>query len=728
MRELLKYLNEPQRLAVTTTDGPLLVVAGAGSGKTRVITYRVAYLIGERRVRPRNILAVTFTNKAAEEMRGRVYGLLGTEELESWIGTFHATCGRILRYEATRLGYKSNFAIYDESDQRMLVKHCMKRLSLPDRDFNPYAVLSCISRAKTNMLTPVEFESQAANYFEDDVAKIYKLYQEGLLANNAMDFDDLLNNALKVLTDFPECLEKYRSMFRYIMVDEFQDTNHVQYELVRTLAAEHRNLCVVGDDDQSIYSWRGANVGNLLDFQTDFPGTTSIVLEENYRSTQLILDAANAVIENNQRRKPKKLWTRRAGGEKIEWYPAPNEYAEARYIAERIGSFRAESLDIMNGDIAVFYRTNAQSRVLEDEFRSAGIPYAIVGGVSFYDRKEIKDTFAYLKVIANEIDGVSLKRIINTPPRGIGNVTLDRIERFAEAEGIPLFEAVGRASEIPGLTARARERLREFHEYMSAFMREKDEMTAEQLIRKVVETSGYARMLKDDPSFQAQARIENLDELVTAAVETENKLGDSSLAAFLETTSLRAGIDDWDTATDTVTLMTLHTAKGLEFPIVFMAGLEETLFPHANSIGDERGLDEERRLCYVGITRAKERVVLTSADVRRVRGAEVMRTHSRFISEIPSELVDVLGTFTGVSTGLTDATGFDAGRDEYYQEMPDYEGVSLYVGDIVRHQKFGSGKINSVSGSGDRLKVAVRFFRDNRQRDLLVKFAGLHKK
>ena len=718
MREMLNSLNEPQRLAVTTTDGPVLVIAGAGSGKTRVITHRIAYLIGAKQVRPRHILAVTFTNKAAEEMRGRVYRLLGTEDLESWIGTFHATCGQILRREATLLGYKSNFAIYDDSDQKALVKHCMKKISLPERDFSPNAVLSRISLAKNSMLTPAGFEADAVDYYEEAVAKVYKLYQKGLLENNAMDFDDLLNNALKLMKEFPECLEKYRSMFRYILVDEFQDTNQVQYEFVRALAAEHRNLCVVGDDDQSIYSWRGANVENLLDFHSDFPDAKSIVLEENYRSTQLILDAANAVIENNSRRRPKKLWTQRAGGEKIEWYPALNEHTEARYIVERIRSLTAESVDVTNSDIAVFYRTNAQSRVLEDELRGAGVPYAIVGGLSFYDRKEIKDTMAYLKAIANESDGVSLKRIINTPPRGIGKVTIERVERFAESENIRLFEAVGRASEIPELRSRAKESLRGFHEYMSSLIREKDKITAAQIIRKIVETSGYSRMLSEDPSFQAQTRIENLDEIITAAVEIENKLGDSSLAAFLETTSLRAGIDDWDDTTDVVTLMTLHTAKGLEFPVVFITGMEEELFPHANSLHGERGLEEERRLCYVGLTRAKRRVVLTSADVRRIRGVEVRHAHSRFIGEIPDELLDALNTFAEQTVEF----------DEYYQEAPDYEEARFYVGDIVAHKAFGTGKINSVSGSGDKLKVAVRFFRDNKQRDLLVKFARLVKK
>ncbi len=717
MLELLKDLNEPQREAVTSTDGPVVVVAGAGSGKTRVITYRVAHLIGAMRVSPRNILAVTFTNKAAGEMRGRIHRLLGATDLESWIGTFHATCAQILRREATRLGYRSNFAIYDESDQMMLVKHCMKKISLPERDFNPRAVLSRISLAKNNMLTPEEFENDAVDYFDEEVTRVYKIYQKGLLENNAMDFDDLLNNALKVMVEHPDCLEKYRKIFRHILVDEFQDTNSVQYELVRILADEHRNLCVVGDDDQSIYSWRGANVENLLDFQNDFPEAAIVFLEENYRSTRLILDAANAVIANNHRRKPKKLWTDRKGGEKLEWFPAFNERDEAHYIVERLASLKAESADLGYCDFAVFYRTNAQSRVLEDEFRTAGIPYTIVGGLGFYERKEIKDALAYIKVIANPSDSVSLKRIINTPLRGIGNATVEKAERFAGEQRIPLLDAIKRASEIPDLRAPAPKNLSGFHDYICGLIAKKDESSAAELIQEVLETSGYAQMLQKDPTFQAQARIENLDELISAAAEMGEVTGERSVEAFLQNASLHAGIDEWDDSTDVVTLMTLHTAKGLEFPVVFIAGLEEGLFPHGNAIAGERGLEEERRLCYVGITRARDRVVLTSADTRRIRGVPAIHSPSRFIGEIPGELLDSIEPSSAASESF----------DEFYQEMPDYEGGRFHIGDVVKHAAFGSGKIKSVSGSGDGMKVAVRFFRDNRQRDLLVKYAGLQK-
>jgi len=719
MHKLLENLNESQRLAVTTTEGPVVVVAGAGSGKTRVITYRIAYLIGEVRVPPRNILAVTFTNKAAEEMRGRVHKLLGTTRLESWIGTFHATCAQILRREAERIGYKSNFAIYDESDQTRLIKHCMKRLSLSEREYNPRAILSRISFAKNNMVTHSAFESGAIDYFEEKVAKVYKLYQRALLENNAMDFDDLLNNALRVLSESADCLRKYRSFFKYIMVDEFQDTNLVQYEMVRLLAGEHRNLCVVGDDDQSIYSWRGANVDNLLDLHVDFPEAATVFLEENYRSPQLILDAANAVIENNFRRKPKRLWTQRQGGEKIEWYRAMGERDEARYIIERLLELESESPDLRKSDFAVFYRTNAQSRVIEDALRAAGIPYTVVGSLRFYDRKEIKDALAYLKVIANPSDGISLKRIINTPPRGIGNVTLERAEGFAEEERISLFDALARASEIPKLRPQARESLKMFHEYISRLIGQKDDSTAAELIRDVMETSGYVEMLRQDPTFQAESRLENLDELVSAAVEAAESDTDPSLDAFLQRASLQAGIDEWSDSTDVVTLMTLHTAKGLEFPVVFIAGMEEDLFPHTNSLKSEKGLEEERRLCYVGVTRAKSRLFFTSADTRRIKGLTAVHDPSRFICEIPSELIESVRRFEALES---------IERDEYYQEMPDYEGGAFNIGDIVQHAAFGSGKIDAVSGSGEKMKVAVRFFRDNRQRDLLVKYADLHKK
>ncbi|UCD56797.1 MAG: UvrD-helicase domain-containing protein [Candidatus Hydrogenedentota bacterium] len=718
MDELLKNLNEPQRQAVTTTEAPVVVIAGAGSGKTRVITYRVAYLIGANRVSPRNILAVTFTNKAAEEMRFRIYKLLGTTKIESSIGTFHATCAHLLRREAHRLGYKRNFAIYDETDQLMLVKHCMKKLCLRERDYNPHAILSRIGLAKNDRLAPEAFESSAADHFEEDVARVYRLYQSALHENNAMDFDDLLNNALAVLLDCPDCAEKYRSFFSYILVDEFQDTNRVQYELVRELAKEHRKLCVVGDDDQSIYSWRGANIDNLFDLHKDFPEATTVFLEENYRSTQLILDAANAVIENNERRKPKKLWTRNERGERITWHSASSERAEARYIVEKIFSLRLEYAELKNSDFAVFYRTNAQSRVLEDEFRTAGIPYTIVGTLRFYDRKEIKDALAYLRLIANPTDNVSLRRIINTPARGIGKATLERAEEFAEKHRVGLLDAVGCAPEIPRLRAQARESLLAFHEYISHLMQKRDKTSAAELIRDVIETSGYVQMLRQDPAFEAQTRLDNLGELISAAAEIAEAQGDSSLEAFLENVSLKTDIDEWDDTKDVVTLMTLHMAKGLEFPIVFVAGMEEDIFPRANALIEDKRLEEERRLCYVGLTRAKKRLILTSADTRRTGGMTVARLPSRFLNEIPEELIDPAGA----------VCGFSGYHNEYHQEMPDYEGNQFNVGEMVEHTAFGTGRIDAVSGSGERLKVAVRFFRDNTQRDLLVKYASLRKK
>jgi DNA helicase-2/ATP-dependent DNA helicase PcrA len=718
MHELLEYLNEPQRQAVTTTGAPVVVIAGAGSGKTRVITHRVAYLIGAERVAPRNILAVTFTNKASEEMRGRIHKLLGVSELEAWIGTFHATCARLLRREGDRIGYRRDFVIYDESDQRHLVKHCMKRLSLSEREYSPVAILARIGLAKNKMLSPSEFEGSVTDYFDEQVVRVYRLYQDSLRENNAMDFDDLLNNALSVLRDHPDCARRYRSYFRHVLVDEFQDTNRVQYELVRELAGEHRNLCVVGDDDQSIYGWRGANIGNLFDFQRDFPEATTVFLEENYRSTQLILDAANAVIENNRRLKPKRLWTKNEGGERIIWYPAPNEHAEAQYVVEKTLSLMAEHPELRNSDVAVFYRTNAQSRLFEDMLRAADVPYIVVGGLRFYDRKEIRDAVGYLRVIANPADSVSLRRIINTPARGIGKTTLGRAEEFASDRKIQLLEAIGLADEIPGLRADARQSLLSFHEYISNLRLKRDTVSAAHLLEEVIETSGYAQMLRQERTFEAHARLENLGELVSAAVETADRLGDPSLEAFLQTISLRTDIDEWDDCSDAVTLMTLHTAKGLEFPVVFMAGMEEHLFPHANSLGTEEELEEERRLCYVGITRAKNRLIFTSADTRKIRGVTEMQPPSRFLSEIPGELIE----------GIDSSPYPRQWSDEYSQEIPDYECCQLNVGDLVEHSAFGPGRINTISGSGERLKVAVRFFRDNRQRDLMVKYASLRKK
>jgi len=718
MEHLLNNLNEPQREAVTTTDGPVIVIAGAGSGKTRVITYRVAYLIGARHVAPRNILAVTFTNKAAEEMRGRIYRLLGTTKLESWIGTFHATCAHMLRRDADRLGYKRNFVIYDESDQLSLIKHCMKKLSLPERDYNPHAVLSHISLAKNDMVDPKGFESLATSYFEEQVARVYRLYQEALRENNAMDFDDLLNNALSILLQFPECAEKYRNYFRYILVDEFQDTNRVQYQLVRELAKEHRNLCVVGDDDQSIYSWRGANIENLLDLQKDFPEAKTVFLEENYRSTQLILEAANAVIENNVRRHPKNLWTGAERGEKVLWYVAADEHDEARYIIDQILRLEREDAELRHRDFAVFYRTNAQSRVLEDEFRTARIPYTIVGSLRFYDRKEIKDILAYLRVIANPNDSVSLRRIVNTPPRGIGKATLERSEQFASERRISLFQALAHASEIPSLRAGAQQSLLEFHEYISSLVQNRGAVAASELIKEVIETSGYSQMLEQDPTFEAHTRIENLGELISAAAEFSQASGNTSLEAFLQNASLRTDIDEWDDERDVVTLMTLHMAKGLEFPIVFITGMEDGLFPHVNTMTTPQGLEEERRLCYVGLTRAKKRVILTSADVRHVRGMPTSHDPSPFLAEIPEGLIEKIGIRHG---GYLRA-------DEYRQEMPDYEGVQFSVGDMIEHSTFGVGRIDAVSGRGENMKVAVRFFRDDKCRDLIVKYASLKKR
>jgi DNA helicase-2/ATP-dependent DNA helicase PcrA len=722
MRDLLENLNEPQREAVTTTEGPLIVVAGAGSGKTRVITYRVAYLIGVKKVFPRKILAVTFTNKAADEMRNRIYRSLGTDQLESWIGTFHATCLSFLRRDAHLLGYKRNFAIYDESEQLHLIKHLMKRLKLPEKEFNPRAILSQIGLAKNKMQSPDDFETAAVTRFEEKAARIFCLYNEGLCENNAMDFDDLLNNALTLLVKFPEVAKKYRDFFHYIMVDEFQDTNAVQYEIVRELSKEHRNLCVVGDDDQSIYSWRGANIENLFEFQRDFPEAKTIFLEENYRSNQVILDAANAVISNNERRKVKRLWTRKPGGEKIVWFPAPDEHAEAQYIMDQILNLKRQNHELRNRDFAVFYRTNAQSRVIEDTFRHSGLPYIVIGSVRFYDRREIKDILAYLKVIVNPADAVSLRRIINTPARGIGQATLEKAENFGKEKGLSLLEAVGRPSEIPGLRADARKNLDAFSQYMAQLQKKKALLSVPEMIKEIVETSGYAQMLRQDPTIEAQVRMENLDELISAAVDFE-KDRQATAEDFLENTSLRTDIDEWDAEKDYIALMTLHSAKGLEFPVVFIAGMEEDLFPHVNTLASEKGLEEERRLCYVGITRAKERLFLISAYLRHIRGMAMPHAPSRFIDEIPEDIL------LSPRKKRTQQYNHDEKYDEAYAQVETEIAVDHFqLGDLIEHSTFGMGRIAAVIGSGEGMKVAVRFFRDNKQRDLMVKYANLRKR
>ncbi|RJP22236.1 MAG: ATP-dependent DNA helicase PcrA [Candidatus Abyssobacteria bacterium SURF_5] len=716
MNELMKNLNERQREAVATTDGPLVVIAGAGSGKTRVITYRAAYLIHTHKVFPKNILAVTFTNKAAEEMRNRIRKLLGTAQLQAWVGTFHATCLQLLRRDAHLLGYKRSFIIYDESDQLSLVKHLMKRLNLAQKDYNPNAILARIGLAKNQMIGPEEFETTAVTMFEEKVAQLYRLYDEALKEHNAMDFDDLLNNALTLLLRFPDCANKYRNLFRYIMVDEFQDTNRVQYELVRELAKHHRNLCVVGDDDQSIYSWRGANIENLFDFQKDFPEAKSIFLEENYRSTQRILDAANAVIMNNERRKPKRLWTRKGEGEKIVWFPAPDEHGEAYYIATEIINLKREKPHLKNSDFAVFYRTNAQSRVIEDVFRQSGLPYVVIGSVRFYDRKEIKDVLAFAKVIANPADAVSLRRIINIPPRGIGKATVEKADAFAVEKGITLLQAIERSSEIPGLRTDAVAKLSAFAQYMARLMEKKTQMSTPDFIREIIESSGYLKMLEQDRSFEAQARVENLAELISAAVEFLHS-GKPALEEFIENTSLRTDIDEWDDETDFIPLMTLHSAKGLEFPVVFIAGMEEELFPHLNSMTSQARLEEERRLCYVGLTRAQERIFLTSADLRHIHGMALMHLPSRFIDEIPEEIL--------LSPPKEPPKYYSP---EFAQVADEPDASPFIVGDLIEHATFGTGRIAAVSGRGESMKVAVRFFRDNKQRDLMVRYANLKKK
>lgn len=650
--DLLKDLNEPQRQAVTHGDGPLLIIAGAGSGKTRALTHRVAYLIRERRVNPLNILAITFTNKAADEMRERIDKLLGKRVSRAmWIMTFHAACARILRSDIKLLpGYTSNFTIYDDDDSSRLVKQCLIELQLDPKRFNPRAVMSLISAAKNELIDYETFSAGATTYFEQITAEVYRLYQRRLLMMNCLDYDDLIMLAVNILELFGETLLKWQEKFRHILIDEYQDTNRAQFRLVSLLAMKYQNLCVVGDPDQSIYKFRGADIRNILEFERDFPEATIINLEQNYRSTQCILDAANRLIENNRGRKPKDLWTDKTKGNALIWYQAENERDEALYVVNEIenqcrrkgGSYR---------DFAVFYRTNAQSRVFEEVFMNFEVAYRVVGSLKFYDRMEVKDILAYLRVINNPEDGISMKRIINVPRRGIGQVTVDRIGSYAAMMDVSFHEALLNVATIPGVGAAAAAKITDFLAMLDRFaVKAQDGLLV--LGQEVLEQTGYLKDLEKEGTIEAEGRVENVRELLSAMREFENQYPGASLDDFLEKISLVTQVDELDESEDTVTLMTVHNAKGLEFPVVFMAGMEEGLFPHARSMTDTAELEEERRLCYVGMTRAQEQLYLISAWTRNVYGGFNYATHSRFLKEIPEDLVE-----TEFSAGLSDFPG-----------------------------------------------------------------------
>ena len=615
MMDLIQGLNPQQKEAVLHTEGPLLVLAGAGSGKTRVLTHRIAYLIEEKGVAPYNILAITFTNKAAKEMKERIENIIGPRALDTWTGTFHSCCIRILRREITRIGFDSNFVIYDTGDQETLIKDCLSQLQINDKNFPPKSVLHEIGRAKDEMIYPEEFSTLAGSNFRlRQVAKIYTLYQKKLKSNNAVDFDDIILHTLKIFVDFPEVLDYYQHRFKYILVDEYHHTNTSQHMLVNMLAHMHHNICVVGDDDQSIYGWRGANIRNILDFEKDFDDCRVIKLEQNYRSTGNILDAANHVIKNNTGRKQKKLWTENSTGEKIHVHVANDEREEAWYIANVIkNEIRSNARNY--GDFAILYRINAQSRVFEDAFMKNGVPYKIIGGHRFYDRKEIKDVIAYLRVIQNPHDDISLKRIINVPKRGIGKVTVDKAEQLAIQNGVSIYSIIFQANSFPELS-RAAAKLKTFTDTLARFRTMISYTDLVEWIRMVIEESGIIHELEQEDSVEAKTRIENIKEFQSVAVEYVESSEEETptLEDFLAHISLVADVDSLEEEPERVVLLTMHSAKGLEFPVVFLAGLEEGLFPNNRCIGEEEEMEEERRLCYVAITRAREQLYFTHAS------------------------------------------------------------------------------------------------------------------
>ena len=714
MTDLLESLNPVQRQAVQHADGALLLLSGAGSGKTRVITYRIAYLLRHHRVSPFNLLAVTFTNKAAGEMKSRLEGLVGEETTKLiWVSTFHASCARILRRDIERLGFSRSFTIYDTVDQLAVVKEILKELQMREEMNNPKAVLSQISKAKNDFVTPDEFMQIADGYFEENVAKIYPLYQDYLRENNSLDFDDLIGLTVRLFKSCPDVLEYYRNKFRYILVDEYQDTNRGQYLLVHALAREHQNICAVGDDDQSIYSWRGADLNNILDFEKDYSETTVLRLEQNYRSTQNILSAAYEVVRNNRLRKEKKLWTENGQGDLIDCYEAIDEVDEARHVLKQIRELRSKGFQ--NADCVIFYRINAQSRAFEEALRGANIPYQIVGGVRFYDRTEVKDLIAYLRVIVNPDDSISLRRIINVPRRGIGGTTLGKLEDFADDEQIDLFSALRRVDEISTLRVAAKTKVQEFSQLIEGI---DPARSPSEIINEVIDVTGYLTFLKSDNTIEEMGRVENVSELISAAARYEENEPEPTLSGFLELITLVADVDNMDDKSDVVTLMTLHSAKGLEFPFVFMAGVEEGSRPHQRAFADEAELEEERRLCYVGLTRAIESASLSHARTRRIHGAEDYRMPSRFIKEIPPNLINHIDRYE---------TAHRPTVRSYDPDEPDYDVGSSFdfsIGESVFHPKLGRGKITGISGSGSNMRITIRFVRGG-EKTLIAEHARL---
>lgn len=725
--ELVINLNPEQQDAVITTDGPLLIMAGAGSGKTRVLVHRVAYLIEEKGVDPRRILAITFTNKAAKEMRERMEKLVGGGSQGMWIGTFHATCVRILRQDISHLGFNRNFVIYDDSDQQTLIKKCLKELNIDDKKYTPRGMASAISNAKNKCWDPEKFSLMAGSYYETKAADVYKLYQKKLTENNALDFDDIIMKTVELFAAKPEVLRYYQHKFQYILVDEYQDTNHSQYRLIQMLAEGHRNLCVVGDPDQSIYRWRGADIQNILDFEHDYQEAKVIRLEQNYRSTQTILDAANAVILHNTGRKEKNLWTDQGKGARIVYRTTEDERAEAAFVAESVYGLHQQD-GVSYQDCVILYRTHAQSRPLEEAFIKYKIPYRIYGGIKFYDRKEIKDTMAYLKVLSNPDDGVSLARIVNEPKRGIGTSSWEKVEAYAGMRGVSTYTALGELSSITGLSSRASNALQGFYDLMQSLMEKKNNLFVTQLVGELWKASGYERALAEDKSPEGESRLENLQEFISVTADFDQNSEEPTLENFLAQVSLSTDLDSYREEDAAVTMMTLHTAKGLEFPVVFMVGLEEGVFPHGRAMLDEEEMEEERRLCYVGMTRAKERLFISRSYHRMLWGKSQYNTESRFMKEIPEDLINEGKRDTIASVGLTGQTaGVDAGKKASFATTPS-KGTSVLInlGDKVQHAKFGVGVIVKTSGTGEDMEISVAF-PENGIKNFILKYAPIRK-
>jgi DNA helicase II / ATP-dependent DNA helicase PcrA len=703
-KSYLDDLNPPQREAVEYMGGPLLIIAGAGSGKTRVLTYRIAHLIHSCGASPWDILALTFTNKAAGEMKERVGKLVGVPARDMMVGTFHSSCSRILRREVEPLGYTSNFSIYDEIDSVRLIAQCLDDLSLDKKSYHPRALKAAISMAKNEMVDEESFgERLDGDFFLEVAWQVYKRYQERLRANNALDFDDLLLVMVHLFELYPQVLEKYRERYRHVLVDEYQDTNLVQYHLVKMLAEEHRNLCVVGDDDQGIYSWRGADIRNILEFEKDYPDARVVKLEQNYRSTGQILSAAGTVVTNNTGRKPKTLWTSNPPGEKVRYYMAPDEHAEAAFLCSEVERLAAE--DRPYNDFAVFYRTHAQSRVIEEQLIRLGIPYRIFGGTKFYDRAEIKDVIAYLRLLANPRDEVSLRRVINVPTRGIGRTTVAALDSYAGRNGVSLADAARDAGEVPGLSTRAIKSVTAFVALLDNLREFAATADIDALIEEVWARTGYMMDLESQKTLEAEVRIENLKELHGVVADFRSEYGTASLEDFLERVSLVSDTDELDTSGGYVSLMTLHNAKGLEFPAVFIVGMEEGVFPHMRSMEDLADLEEERRLCYVGMTRARELLYLCHAGVRSLWGGLSANPVSRFLREIPDEYIE--------------AVSFEEADIPRGGEL-----LAVSAGDKVTHAKWGGGTVVNVVELEHDIEVTVEFASVGEKR-LLLSFAPI---